>query len=219
MFKKITALIFALIMLISFTACKSKDGEAKFGLGTHEDGRYENAFFNFTIDLPEDYTYLTPQEIVDMNTEPDENGIVNPINISDIEDLSAEALVHYVYGKKYDNPPSGAFNPYINIFSENMAYSNTLYSKEEYVENSLNFTSMIFISGGVGVEVMPLEKPWFGDRQFAKGTMKIDYEMFTMFQEMYVVTKSNYSLVILIGYTTPNEKAELYSIMESITIK
>ena len=175
MIKKITALVLALMMLISFSACNgNKNEEVKFDWGTHEDGRYENAFFNFSIDLPEGYNYLTPQEIVDMNTEPDENGAINSININDIEDLSGEALVHYVYGKKYENPPLGAFNPYINIFSENMAYSNNLYSKEDYVENSLNITKMIFTSSGVGVQLMPLEKPWLGDRQFAKGTMKID---------------------------------------------
>jgi len=220
MIKKITALVLALMMLISFSACNgNKNEEVKFDWGTHEDGRYENAFFNFSIDLPEGYNYLTPQEIVDMNTEPDENGAINSININDIEDLSGEALVHYVYGKKYENPPLGAFNPYINIFSENMAYSNNLYSKEDYVENSLNITKMIFTSSGVGVQLMPLEKPWLGDRQFAKGIMKIDYDMFSMYQEMYVVTKSSYSLVILIGYSTPKEKEELYSIMESITIQ
>lgn len=220
MIKKVTVIVLALIMLISFSACNgNKTEEVKFDWGTHEDGRYENAFFNFTIDLPEGYNYLTPQEIVDMNTEPDENGVITPTNINDIEDLSSEALVHYVYGTKYENPPLGAFNPYINIFSENMAYSNNLYNKEDYVENSLNATKMIFTSSGIGVQLMPLEKPWLGDRQFAKGIMKIDYDMFIMYQEMYVVTKGSYSLVILIGYSTPKEKEELYSIMESITIK
>lgn len=220
MLKKIAALVLALMMLVSFSACKnSKDKDVEFGWGMTEDGHYDNAFFNFSIDLPEGYAYLTPQEIVDMNTEPDENGVVSPANINDIEDLSAEILVHYVYGTKYENPPSGSFNPYINIFSENMSYSNNLYSKEQYVNNSLDVTKMIFTNAGVGVEIMPLEKPWLGDRQFAKGTMQIDYEEFTMFQEMYVVTKSSYSLVILIGYSNAAEREELYSVIDTISIK
>lgn len=218
MSKKILVLLMALVMLLSFSACKN-DEDAEFDWGTHSNGVYENGFFNFSLELPENYNYLTPQEIIDRNAEPDENGVVSPLSISDIEDLSAEPLVHYIYGTKYVDPPLNAFNPYINIFSENMSNTGNIFGKEDYVENSLQVTSMIFTQAGVGIEVMPLEKLWFGDRQFAKGTMKIDYDMFTMYQEMYVVTKSNYSLVILIGYSTPSEKDELYSILQTISMK
>ena len=100
-----------------------------------------------------------------------------------------------------------------------MAFSNNLYSKEDYVENNMRLTSMLFESGGVDVKVFPLEKPWFSERQFAKGTMQIDYDQFTMKQEMFVITKSNYAFVILIGYTTNTEKELLYSALESITIE
>ncbi len=154
-----------------------------------------------------------------MNTTADENGIKHPINVNDIEDLSAEIIVHYVYCKKYEVAPLSQFNPYINIFSENMRSSNNLYNKEDYVENSINYTSMIFENAGVNVKVFPLEKPWISDRQFAKGSMQIEYDQFTMFQEMYALTKNNYTLVILIGYSNEAEKAELYSYIDSITIK
>jgi len=220
MTKKITALILALIMIISFSACGQKDNaDTEFGWGTYENGTYTNDFFDFSIDLPKDYMHLSPQEIIDANTEPDENGVINPINVNEIEDLSAEAIVHYVYSKKYKTAPSAQFNPYINIFSENMQFSNNLYNKEDYVENSINYTSMIFENGGVNVKVLPLEKPWLGERQFAKGSMEIEYDQFTMVQEMYALTKNNYTLVILIGYSNPEEKAELYSYIESISIK
>jgi hypothetical protein len=220
MMRKPAALLLAIIMLISFSACKNNEPEvAEFGWGTTEDTVYSNEFFNFTIDLPDGFYFMTPQEIMDMNTEPDENGEINPININEIEDLSEEALVHFVYASQYETPPLGYFNPYINIFSENMAFSNNLYSKEDYVENNMRLTSMLFESGGVDVKVFPLEKPWFSERQFAKGTMQIDYDQFTMKQEMFVITKSNYAFVILIGYTTNTEKELLYSALESITIE
>ncbi len=220
MIKKITALVIALIMIISFSACGKKDNaDTEFGWGAYKDNTYTNGFFNFSINLPDGYTQLSPQEIIDMNTTADENGIKHPINVNDIEDLSAEIIVHYVYCKKYEVAPLSQFNPYINIFSENMRSSNNLYNKEDYVENSINYTSMIFENAGVNVKVFPLEKPWISDRQFAKGSMQIEYDQFTMFQEMYALTKNNYTLVILIGYSNEAEKAELYSYIDSITIK
>ena len=220
MTKKITALVIALIMIISFSACgKKNNADTEFGWGTYEDNTYTNGFFNFSINLPDEYTHLSPQEIIDMNTNPDENGVKNSINMNEIEDLSAEAIVHYVYSKKYETAPLAQFNPYINIFSENMQYSNNLYNKEDYVENSINYTSMIFENAGVNVKILPLEKPWIGDRQFAKGSMQIEYDQFTMVQEMYALTKNNYTFVILIGYSNEAEKAELYSYIDSITIK
>jgi len=218
MMKKIAALLLALIMITTLAAC-GNDKEVEFGWGTYENGTYENEFFDFSIDLPVEYTHLTTQEIIDMNTPADENGVVTPVQASEIDDLSIQALVHFVYAKKYETVTDGRFNPYINIFSENMDYSTDLYNKEDYVENNLTYTALIFKDSGVDVDILPLEKPWIGDRQFAKGTMKIEYDMFTMYQEMYSVTKNNYILVILIGYSTPKEKEELYSYIDTIDIK
>jgi len=220
MIKKIIALMVALALLASLAACGKKDPvTVEFGWGSYKGNQYTNEFFNFSIDLPANYYQLTPQGIVDANLQPDANGIITPIDINDIEDLSAEAIVHFVYTTKYENTPEGAFNPYINIFSENMQYSNSLYNKEDYVENNINYTARIFTQSGIDVKVYPLEKPWYGDRQFAKGSMKIDYEQFTMFQEMYSLTKSNYAFVILIGYSNDAEKEELYKVLDSIKIK
>lgn len=219
MTKKIMTLALVLLMTISFTACKNDSIDAEFGWGTTENGRYENEFFGFSIDISEDYYFKTPQEIVDMNLIPGEDGEITPYDINSIEDLSAEPMVHYIYATKYESVSSTHFNPYINIFSENMSYVNSNYSKEAYVENSLNFTQMIFENAEVGVEVFPLEKPWFDDRQFAKGTLRIDLEQFTMFQEMYSIRKGDYSFVILLGYSTPTERDELHSYLDTLTIK
>jgi len=219
MMKKIAALVLVLAMITTLAACGNSNKEAEFGWGVYENGTYENEFFDFSIDLPVDYTHLTTQEIIDMNTPADENGVVNPVQVDEIEDLSIQALVHYVYAKKYESVTDGRFNPYINIFSENMDYSTDLYNKEDYVENNLTYTAMIFEDSGIDVEILPLEKPWIGDRQFAKGTIKIEYDMFIMHQEMYAVTKNNYILVILIGYSTPSERDELYSYIDTIEIK
>jgi len=220
MTKKITALVVALALLVSLAACGKKDSsDAEFGWGTYNGTHYTNEFFNFEVDLPENYHQLTPQGIVDMNLQPDENGIVTPVDINSIEDIGAEAIVHFVYTTKYEEAPEGMFNPYINIFSENMQYSDSLYNKEDYVENNINYTARIFTQSGIGVKVSPLEKLWYGDRQFAKGSMKIDYDQFTMFQEMFALTKNNYSFVILIGYSNDAEKEELYKVLDSIKIK
>lgn len=220
MFKRITVIMVALALAASLASCGKKDtSSAEFSWGSYDGNKYTNEFFNLSIELPENYHQLTPQDIVDKNLQPDENGIITPIDINSIDDLGAEALVHFVYTTKYEETPEGLFNPYINIFSENMQYSNSLYNKEDYVENSINYTAQIFTRSGIDIQVYPLEKPWYGDRQFAKGSMKIDYEQFTMFQEMYSLTKSNYALVILIGYSNEAEKEELYKVLDSIKIK
>ncbi|MFO7612419.1 MAG: hypothetical protein R6W99_08060 [Clostridia bacterium] len=221
--KKTIAFTISMAMLFSFTACAEKEKkEADFGWGVLENGHYENEFFNFSMDISPDYTFLSPQEIVNMNTSPtlgeDGETVVAPVDIGTIEDLSLEALVSYVYATKYKEKPDDEFNPYISIFSENMKYVNNTYDKEDYVLNSLNFTRNIFSNAGVGVEVLPLEKLWLDGRQFAKGVMRIQYEEFSMYQAMYAVTKGNYALVVLAGYSTDEEKAEIESFIDSIRI-
>ncbi|MBN2558543.1 MAG: hypothetical protein JXB33_07310 [Clostridia bacterium] len=223
MIKKTIALAMSIMMLLSFASCAEKEEvEVEFGWGTLENGHYVNEFFNFSIEISPDYTFLSPQEIVNMNTRPamgdDGETVVDPVDITTIGDLSLEALVNYVYATKYKEKPEDEFNPYISVFSENMKYVNNTYDKEDYVLNSLNFTKSIFSNAGVGVEVLPLEKPWIDGRQFAKGVMRIQYEEFSMYQVMYAITKGSYALVVLAGYSTDEEKAEIESFIDSIRI-
>ena len=219
MTKRIIAALLAVLLVLSLTACKKAPGEVEFGWGTTKNGKYENDYFGFSIEIAPEYTFLTPQEMADMNPKRDEEGNAVSVDITTIEDLSLEALVHFVYATKFSDPSQHTFNPYINIFSENMEFTGNFANKEDYVENSMRFTSMIFADAGVGFEIMPLEKPWFDDRQFAKGTMQIDYDQFTMFQEIYAITKGNYTFVVVIGYSNDAEKQELYSFLDTIKIK
>lgn len=223
MSKKYKVLMIALAFIVILASCGNEEAEQeKLGWGVTENGTYKNEFFDFGIDISPEYVFLTPQEIVDMHfipVESEEGGNSEPADISEIEDLSQEALVHYVYAIKYGQDEDVEFNPYINIFSENMSYAETTYSKEDYVRSNMEYTKMIFEDAGVDIEVAPVEKPWIGGRQFAKGSMEIGYEDFTMHQDMYVIMKGKYALVILIGYSDDDEKAELEGFVDTIRIQ
>ncbi len=222
--KKLPALLIALSLTIGLVSCGTGETEAeKLGWGETENGQYKNEFFDFEITISPDYHFLTPQEIVDKHFAPaeyeEEDGDRQPVDIDSIENLEDEALIHYVYASKYDESDTFEFNPYINIFSENMSYSNATYSKEDYVRNSMEYTRMLFTDAGVSIELAPVEKPWIDERQFAKGSMQIEYDEFTMHQDMYVIIKGKYALVILIGYSSEAERQELEGFVNSIKIK
>lgn len=226
--KKLLTLLLVVSLALGFVSCGSGETKTKkLGWGETENGHYKNDFFDFEISMSPDYHFLTPQEIVDMHFIPivdEENGEENgeetqqPIDVELIDNLEEQALVHYVYATKYDESETFEFNPYINIFSENMT-GTTVYNKEDYVKNNMSYTQMIFKEAGVDIDLSPLEKPWIDDRQFAKAGMHIKYENFTMHQDMYVIIKGKYALVILIGYSTEAEKQELEGFVNSIKIK
>jgi hypothetical protein len=221
--KKYTVLLIALSLTMVLASCGNEDTETeKLGWGVTENGNYKNGFFDFEIDISPDYLFLTPQEIVDMHyipAETEDGEDSASVDISEIDDLSQEALVHYVYAMKYEETENVEFNPYINIFSENMSYADMTYSKEDYVRNNMEYTKMIFEEAGVDIEVSPVDKPWIDGRQFAKGSMEIGYEDFTMHQDMYVIMKGKYALVILIGYSNEDEKAELEGFINTIQVQ
>ncbi|MDX1359120.1 MAG: hypothetical protein R3232_09840 [Clostridia bacterium] len=219
--KRITAALAALLLAASLASCGEKETkEPEFGWGNLAGGVYTNEFFGLSIEMSPDYHYLTPQEIVNKNMEAnsaDEDFV--PTDINTIEDLGSEAYVEYVYGVKYkEGEEPGGFNPSIKIYSENLKVLGTQLSKEDYVRNYLDFSEMIFEGGGVGVDVYQLEKPWISERQFAKGTMKIQYENYAMQQSMYAIVKGDYVLVFMIEYITDSERAELESYVEGLQI-
>jgi hypothetical protein len=216
-------LIYVVIIALAFTllaGCSKKDDTAEFGWGTMDYGKsYTNEFFNFSIELNPDLTYLSPQEILNANPPYDENGEeLPPVDINSIEDLSAESVVQFVYGNLYGDETEGEFNSYINIYSENMRSIGETISKENYVTNYMDFSEYLYKDTMIDAVTYPLEKIWISDRQFAKGTIEIDYDQYKVYQDMYAITKSHYVLVIICSYTNEMEKEIFDSMIASIEI-
>ena len=219
--KKVVAYILMVAMIAAFAAgCASEPEEVEFGWGTLDYGKsYTNEYFGFSIELNPDLTFLSPQEIADANPPTDENGeVLDPIDVSTIADLSAEPIVQYLYASMYPEDEEGRFNSYINIFSENMSSIGSTINKEDYVQNYMAFSKYLYEGSMIEVESYPLEKIWLSDRQFAKGTLEVDYDQYTVFQEMYAITKNNYVLVIMCVYSNSQEKEVFDNMIQSIEI-
>lgn len=211
--------ILALLMTLA-TGCTKEEEAVEFGWGTLDDeNRYTNEFFEFSIELNPDMTFLSPQEILNANPPYDENGEeMEPIDISEIEDLGAESVVQFVYGSLFSEEDPGKFNSYINIYSESMRSIGETMNKENYVKNYMDFSEYLYKNSMIDVYVHPFEKVWISDREFAKGTLEIDYEEYKVIQEMYAITKNNYVLVIMCNYTNDIEKEIFDEMIASIEI-
>ena len=218
--KRITAIIICIIMVLTFTACGGKTTEeVEFGWGTLDNGNYTNESFDFSIDISPAYKFLTPQEIINETTRVNSAGeSAEPVDVNSIVDLSLEPYVQYVYGLKYPEGVPTGVNPSIKIYSENMKSMGTMYSKEAYVENYLDFSKMVFNNSNIQVESFPIDKPWIDERQFANGKLKILYADYVLHQSMYAIIKGNYVFVILLEYTTEAEKTELESFIDTIKV-
>ena len=217
--KKALILITVLAIITMATGCTKEKETAEFGWGEISQGKYTNEFFEFSIELDPDMTFLSPQEILNANPPYDENGqVLDPIDVSSIEDLGAESVVQFVYGSLYSEDIEGKFNSYINIFSESIRSIGETINKENYVKNYMEFSKYIYEDSMINVVTYPLEKIWISDRQFAKGAMEIDYDQYKVFQDMYAITKNNYVLVITCNYTTEQEKEIFDKMIDSIEI-
>ncbi|MBN2883164.1 MAG: hypothetical protein JXN10_06520 [Clostridia bacterium] len=219
--KKAIILLAILALLMTLvTGCSKEEEAAEFGWGTLDEGNiYTNEFFEFSIELNPDMTFLSPQEILNANPPYDENGEeMEPIDITEIEDLSAQSVVQFVYGNLYSEEEPGRFNSYINIFSESMQSIGQTMNKENYVKNYIDFSEYLYKDSMIDVYVHPFEKVWISDREFAKGVLEIDYEEYKVIQEMYAITKNNYVLVIMCNYTNDIEKEIFDEMIASIEI-
>lgn len=67
MFKKVIALVLAMLMLAGLAACGTGAPKKEFTLGTITGNKYENSFIGIACNLPSDWSMLTQEEVKAQN--------------------------------------------------------------------------------------------------------------------------------------------------------
>lgn len=210
-----TSIVVALILLftISLIGCNK---EATFTLGVLDEGSYSNSYFGFTIDIDENYHFLTQDEILAIRGSAiDETENIN----SDEIVLSEQPVVYYLYALKEPLDSERIDNPYIAVYSEQLAYIDApIKTKEDYINYNMEFAVAIFNASGFEATASNIDKLWYDDRQFANAILTITIEENTMKKELFTIIRGEFAITVILGYSNNNDREEMLAFLDTITI-
>lgn len=184
-----------------------------FSLGYLDDGMFKNDFFNISMEINEDFTVLTQEQILQMQQ------VEDAVVIENDEELAEQQVVYHLYALKYPVDHIGT-NPYIAVYTENMSYLDSgVSSKEDYVSYNMSFAKEMFTLSGFEADYTGIDKLWIDDRQFATSILTTQIEDIKMNKEMFTLVKNDYAICIVIGYDTIEDREELRDYVYSFTIE
>jgi len=213
--KKTMVFIFIIIIILSLSL-SGCDTTNKFNLGVLDKGHYSNSFFGFDIDIDENYTFLTQEQILEMRSAAvDEKSSIN----NDVK-LEEQPVVYYLYALKYPLDGTSQYNPYIAIYSENLDYlEKRVNSKEGYLQYNMNFAINVLKEAGIEATASNIDQYWFDDRQFANSVLTMNIGGIVMKKELFTILKGHYAITVILGYDKIEDRNEMVKFLNTIKIK
>lgn len=209
MFKKISAVLLAVLMSFMFVACGANDDdvrgevesgsdtsqndskepesesktepEKKFSTGTSSNNVYKNEFLGIQCELNSDWTFKTDAEIQEINKAA--LGMVDEDYAAKMEEADTLTDMYAIHSNQMDT---------INVTFEKLKGLMAAYSEQEYVDASKGQLSDILASAGYENVVVDTSTMVFAGEEHPCLTISCVLNGYNMYETMVVVKQSNY---------------------------
>ena len=209
--------IIYLIITTAFLGCTSQENKIpeNFDLGRTENGSYQNDFFKMEILFDPNWIIQDKKQMNDL-IEKGKDLVVG--ENEDLENALKAAQVNTAYLLtifKYEVGAAVEFNPSFLVVAENTKNSPGIKNGKDYLFHAKNLLKQTQLKYYFEKEVF--EKS-IGGSTFHIMEAKLDYMGKTIIQDYITTVSKGFSLSFIVSYTTEEEKAELYEILENIRI-
>ncbi|MEW5924842.1 MAG: hypothetical protein AB1746_12735 [Candidatus Zixiibacteriota bacterium] len=212
--KNILIIPLSLILLLSL-ACSKKAAE-KIDLGIVENAVYTNKYFNFSLDLSDNWQIQENQTIQMMR----ERG--KKLLSGDDEDLQAAldlgdlTTVNLLLASKYPMGADVAFNPNIAIVAEKIDPISGVLSGKDYLASVAQILSNSRIQtqfdGTYGITNL-------GGVDFDNIKVSMTYQDRSISQQYFASIIKGYAMSIIISYTTEDQYKTLDDLLKTIRFR
>ncbi|MCB0704186.1 MAG: hypothetical protein KDC34_02710 [Saprospiraceae bacterium] len=204
-----------LVLLCSLIGCNSQSTTPEgFDYGSIEKGVYRNHFFNFSIDVPEDWS-VQSDEMMDELSEAGTDMIAGD-NKSLKQDLDAAEIntAYLLTVFKYEVGAPVDFNPSYLFVAENLSMAPTIRNGKDYLEES----KKLLQQAAVEYQFPPVEQPVvnLGGKEFYVMNTVMEYIGTKIEQTYYACIDQNFALTCIISYSGEAQKQELETLLSSI---
>lgn len=198
-------ILFLAAVLLLAAGCRQQE---KFDYGVVEGGKYRNAFFGLTMDVPD---AMHVMERVQMDSLAAGMQSSTGAMISGGAQKSAEPARLLLFMSRY---PFGAdaedFNYNIVVTCEKLPDALGVKNNEQYMQMAIRMLT----AGGADPD-MPVSSVELGGRDFMKMRKPLDD---AAAQDLYICIRSGYALTIVGTYAGDDQRREVDGIINTITL-
>lgn len=206
--KRLLAVLMTMMMVIALSACAATP---KVTLGEIEEGVYSNEFFGLNMDVPEDWTVLSQEELIElMGMSSDMIAETNP-DMADAYDLENMDMLQLFGFFKYPMDELRIVNPNILGTAEKVGILSGVSNGKEYLE----FTSEQLLSMGFGYEISEdIEEVEVFGKTLSKMQAILDMGDEALIQDFYCTVENGYALVIIATYSESDGQEEIANLLK-----
>jgi hypothetical protein len=204
-----------IIAIIAMGCAEQKNVPENFDYGTTTDGKYINTYFDLVINFNPDWV-VQEQGIIEKDMEKggeivyaEDEEIKTKIKASLVNSANLLTLFKYEIGAQVP------FNPSLALIAENTNNFPGLKSGVDYLNNVKELLEQTQMEYSFDKD---LEEKKLGDSIFFIMHLNLNYMGRTISQDYVTTVLNGFALTMVVSYSTEEEKAEIYQIINNIEI-
>ncbi|MDB5257068.1 MAG: hypothetical protein JWM14_1763 [Chitinophagaceae bacterium] len=212
--RSLSSIIFFLLFSIQTQAQKADE---VFDYGKLDNGRYANDFFKLEVDVPQDWSVQTKEQMEAIHEKGkeliagDDETMKAIVKASDVNSAKLFMAYQYEVGSAVD------FNPSFALMAENIKQAPGVKTGSDYLFQARKFIAKSQIKYKHIDE--KFKKEVINGTDFYKMTTKITYLGTDISQVYYCTVLKGFSLIFIISFSEKEQEKELKKLVSTITIK
>jgi len=204
-----------LILLLS--ACGGDKMPKSFDYGNVENNVYSNSYFGFTVDVPEQWIVQSKEQneqLMNLGKEMiagDDKSMKAVLNASEVNVANLLTVFKYELGSPVD------YNPSYMLIGENVMKAPGVKTGSDYFFNARRIMQQSQTPYKHIDEEYTLKN--LGGKDFYVMNTEIEYMGVSIYQAYYSRIDNGFALIMIISYTTDDEKDELENVIGSLSFQ
>ena len=205
------------ILILLLSACGGDNMPKNFDYGTVENSVYSNTYFEFTMDVPDQWIVQSKEqneqlmETGEKLIAGDDKSMKAALNASDVNVANLLTVFKYETGSPVD------FNPSYMFIAENVMKAPGVKTGSDYFFNARKILEQSQTPYKHIDEEYSTKN--LGGKDFYVMNTEIEYMGISIYQAYYCRVDNGFALNLIISYSTDDEKDELEKIVESISFQ
>lgn len=216
--KRALIVLLALCLLLAAGCTQMIETATKkvVSMGEMNDGTYTNDYFGLTFSVPEDWTILSQEEMLEITKEGNKLIAGDDESKEEMLDLAKVKVLNLASAYKHELGYLDGYNPNIACIGENLSLAGlVIKTGEDY----LNATKEVLEGTDLSIEFKDIVTETLGSKEFDVLQSEIDLGVIVVTQKMYATIIDGYALFFTISYADDEQKAELEDILDTITFE
>lgn len=208
--------VLIIIVAVSIWACQKKEGKPEnFDFGSVENCTYSNAFFHFTVKLPESWNILPRRQAEEQQAKGMEiaTGSNKNMNIESYKISTANLFSVY----QYPFESATGFNASLISVAEKVSQTPSIKTSKDYLEKSRK----VLMQAPISFDSIDrhIQSEDISGRPFSKMDVVINGDSSKIFQTYYCLLDKGFAVCFILSYINLEQQQTLSNSMRSINFE